>query len=243
MKTQKPADADKGQFPHGRAVRLGLIAVLAILVLALTLLPRKAPGCDAYTPSGGLLIAHAGGGLPDAIYPNNRAAIDLAVEHGFDLIELDFSEKQGELTIWHEGYPPSDMTVADLGIWLKKNPRIRIVADIKTNVMSGLAHIKRDAPGMEHRFIPEIHEVSQFQDVEQLGFPDQILATYWYPSDDTSWASEADKLPLFGVALPVGRKDQATLTRHLPILHTVNKSMLGYGLYTDCMVPLEFAVE
>ncbi len=207
------------------------------MILALVIGGRVKEGCKAYIQSDGLLIAHAGGGLPNAKYANSREAIDLAVKHGFDLIELDFFEKDGNLLIWHEGYPVSDMSTSELGTWLKDHPDVRIITDIKTQVLSGLAHIKADAPGMEDRFIPEIHTPSQFSAVERMGFQDQILATYWYESDNVSWADEANNLPLFAIALPMNRRKQAALTHHDVLLHTVNKPMAGYGLYTDCLIP------
>ena len=192
-------------------------------------------GCQDYVPVKASLVAHAGGGLPEQTYANNRKAIDLAVKHGFRLIELDFMMKFGRLTIGHDGVPESDMTPEALMEWLDLHPDATIVTDFKTDNIAGLTSLAKIAGPRLNRFVPQIYSPEQFSSVVALGFPPPILTIYNLP--DTGWHDAANALPLRAVTIPYERRHLSRGIRHPIFLHTVNRPMEGFGLYTDCLVP------
>jgi glycerophosphoryl diester phosphodiesterase len=83
--------------------------LLAFLVLAGIVLAAGAAMHDDVraeyrpAPPGLLLIAHAGGGLPQGTYTNAREAFDLAHANGFRLFEADFARTQdGAVVLIHD---------------------------------------------------------------------------------------------------------------------------------------------
>lgn len=194
-------------------------------------------GCRAYTPASGQLVAHAGGGLPDATYANNRAAMDLAARHGFTLIELDFMVRDGRLTLGHDGHPESTLSLDGLLDWLDRHPGVSIVTDFKTDNIGGLAELKKLAGARIDRFIPQIYAPEEFAPVSAMGYPAPILTVYRLP--DTGWQDAANALPIRALTIHHARRDLARSIRHPVFLHTVNDPIPGYGLYTDCLIPTE----
>lgn len=193
---------------------------------------QLAEGCEVYIPVDQPLIAHAGGGLSDRFYANNREAIDLAVSHGFELIELDFLVRDGQLLIGHDDRRISDVTLADLRDWLASNPQVSIVTDVK----SGNSHLPSLAAALgKERLIPQIYHPSEFAEVRSLGFERVIFTAYRMGRDD--WQDEVNALDLLAVTVPEERKHLAEDVRHPVYLHTVNQPLPGYGLYTDCLIP------
>ena len=219
--------------------RTRLLVLSSALVLALganfALTKAKEPGCRAYVPSGSLLVAHAGGGLPDKTYANDLEALNLAAKHGFQLIELDFMERDGRLTIGHDGMPESTLKLDGLIAWMDRHPQVSIVTDVKTDNVSGLALLKQAAGPRINRFIPQIYHPDEYAPVTALGYPAPILTVY--RMGDEGWQQKANDLPLRAVTMPVARKYLASQVRHPVFLHTVNQPMDGFGLYTDCLVP------
>ncbi|MCB2078810.1 MAG: hypothetical protein KDE55_14070 [Novosphingobium sp.] len=193
-------------------------------------------GCPVYIPADVPLIAHAGGGLPDKTYANNRAALDLAAKHGFTMIEIDFMDIDGRLAIGHDGMPESSLTIDALLQWLDAHPGVSVVTDFKTDNLEGLAMLKRLAGERITRFIPQIYHPDQFEPVTALGYPAPIFTAYRWGDD--SWIDWANRLPLRAVTMPKDRKHLAPRIEHRVFLHTVNEPMEGgFGLYTDCLVP------
>ncbi len=222
-------------------LRGGLAA--AVLGFSGVLLANNWPekqGCDAYTPSSGTLVAHAGGGLTEAFYTNSRSALDQSAQYGFELIEIDFRQREdGRLALWHEGHPESDMRLEDLVIWLQDHPSIRIITDIKTDNLAGLQQIRTAAGELQDRFIVQIYDPSQYDAVRLLGFEDMILTIYLMSEHDTSWVAPANALDLMAVTMPADRRELAQAVDHFVFLHTVNEPLDGFGLYTDCLIPAD----
>lgn len=215
------------------ALSVSCAALIAVIIFSLA--QRDDDGCRAYTPVASPLIAHAGGGLPDRTYANSLDAINLAVKHGHTLLELDFLVKGGRLLIGHDAHRISDLTVAELMAWLDRNPSVSIVTDFKTSNLSGLRLLKQSAGDRLRRFIPQIYEPRQFQPTVALGYPAPILTVYRL--GDEGWQDEANALPLRAVTMPVERAYLAREIRHPVFLHTVNRPIKGFGLYTDCLIP------
>lgn len=211
---------------------------LAVAVLGLGAygFSRSEPRCSAYIPSSETLVAHAGGGLPSGTYTNSREAIDLAVRHGFKLIEIDFLERNGQLLIGHDEERISALTVAELVDWLGAHPDVVIVTDFKTDNLRGLAMLKQAAGPRIDRFLPQIYHPSEFAPTAALGYRPPILTIYRLPPK-VQWREAANRLPLYAVTMPDERREEAVGVRHKVFLHTVNEPIKGFGLYTDCLIP------
>lgn len=222
---------------RSRAWRIGALSAALALSLAFAMRPSAAErGCSAYVPARGVLVAHAGGGLPDRSYANNRAALDLAASHGFTLFELDFMERGGTLVLGHEDRLLSQTSVADLMAWLDAHPGTFIVTDFKTDNVSGLAKLKQLAGNRLPRFIPQIYTPDEYAPVVAMGYPAPILTIYRI--GDTGWQQAANALPLRAVTMPYARRELARGLNKPVFLHTVNEPVAGdFGLYTDCLVP------
>lgn len=216
-------------------ILIAIIAVCTVALAALTVSRRPTQGCSRYTPADGPLMAHAGGGLPSRFYANNRAALDLAARHGFKFIELDFMERDGRFIIGHDGMPESDMTPADLMLWMDAHPRISIVTDFKTDNLNGLARLRAIAGPRVDRLIPQIYSPAEYSAVRRLGYGAPILTVYRIGDD--GWQEAANALPLRAVTIPYERRHLSKGVKHPVFLHTVNKPVAGYGLYTDCLIP------
>lgn len=216
-----------------------IAAVFAGALAALTIGRRAPQGCSAYVPTDGPLVAHAGGGLPNRFYANNRAALDLAARHGFKFIELDFMERDGRFIIGHDGMQESDMTPADLMHWIDAHPGISIVTDVKTDNLDGLAKLRAIAGPRVGRLIPQIYSPTEYSAVRRLGYGAPILTVYRI--GDGGWQDAANALPLRAVTIPYERRHLARGLKHPVFLHTVNTPVAGFGLYTDCLVPKDAA--
>jgi len=197
----------------------------------------KHKGCERFIPSQADLVAHAGGGTPEATYRNDEPAMNLAASHGFELIELDFMAEGDRLAMRHNGLPESSLTIERLMQWLDAHPQVRIVTDVKTDNVEGLTLLKAAAGNRLERFIPQIYRPEELEPVTALAYPDPILTVYRMDRTTTDWVEEANRLPLRAVTMPFAEREVAKLVDHPVYLHTVNESIEGYGLYTDCLIP------
>jgi glycerophosphoryl diester phosphodiesterase len=218
-----------------RRIRIGVLAAALFSLGGMAYL-RANPSCQTYVPSNATLVAHAGGGLPDGTYTNSREAIDLAARHSFELIEIDFLERDGRLLIGHDEGRLSRLTVAELLAWLEAHPAISIVTDIKTDNLRGLALLKQAAGVRIDRFLPQIYHPAQYGPVAAMGYRSPILTIYRLPAE-VEWRDAANRLPLYAVTMPYDRREAAQGVQHKVFLHTVNEPIEGFGLYTDCLIP------
>ncbi|MEZ5952753.1 MAG: glycerophosphodiester phosphodiesterase family protein [Hyphomonas sp.] len=80
-----------------------LAAMVAGALGAYLFWPVPRTAADFHPLSGAILIAHAGGGLPEGTYSNSREAFDRSGEAGFQLIEADFNwTRDGGLVLIHD---------------------------------------------------------------------------------------------------------------------------------------------
>jgi hypothetical protein len=193
---------------------------------------KRAAGCRAYIAANQPLIAHAGGGLPDRIYANNITALDLAARHHFKVVELDFQLVAGQIRLGHDSL--SETTFGQLLTWLRAHPDLTVITDAKTANVPTLTELVREAGPMKARFRPQIYSPREFKAVYMLGMLKPVLTVYRIGN---GWQSAANALDVAFVTVPEQRKDEARGVRHPIYLHTVNRPMPGYGLYTDCLVP------
>ncbi len=186
-----------------RRAALGAVSLLALNVGA---------HADRLVPP--TLVAHAGGAVGEHTYTNSREALVAAAEHGFHLIELDFSfTRDGHLVLLHdwgktpeqifEGALPdgpmslaefraagsrlglTHMSLDDLGAWLETHPEIDIVTDFKTDSIRGLEHIVATLPRLQARFVPQIYALDEHEQIADLGF-DRIIFTLYVTRGATS---------------------------------------------------------
>ena len=212
-----------------------LIAAIGVIGYFLIDQPKEFERCERYQPVSQPLIAHAGGGLPTAIYTNRLEAMELAEKHGFKLIELDFWRTDKGIALGHDPDKLSPTTFDQLLDFLRRNPDISIVTDFKTDNVYGLRRIAELAGPMRTRFVPQLYDLKEYQPVLAMGFPLPILTAY--RKLNVTWIFEANKVSLRAVTMPYNQRFLAGLSDHPVYLNTVNEPLPGYGLYTDCLIP------
>lgn len=217
--------------------KIALLSVALILATGASQYIRasRRDGCKTYVPAPGLLVAHAGGGLPNRTYANDLDALNLAAHHRFTLVELDFTQRDGRLVIGHDAMSESSLTVARLMTWLDSHPEVSVITDMKMDNVQGLTMLRKIAGRRLGRFIPQIYRTEEFAPVEALGYSSPILTIYRL--GDEGWEAQANALPLRAVTMPVERMYLAKRMKHPVFLHTVDKPMPGFGLYTNCLIP------
>ena len=218
-------------------IAFNVLLVAAIGLIGFTLLdqPADVERCERYQPVNQPLIAHAGGGLPTAVYTNRLEAMELAAKHGFRLIELDFWRTRKGIALGHNPDALSATTVDQLLDFLRRHPQISIVTDFKTNNVLGLRRVAELAGPMRSRFVPQIYDVDEYRPVRAMGYPPPIFTAYRILN--IGWAFKVNKLPVRAVTMPYNQRYLARLVDHPVYLNTLNTPMPGYGLYTDCLIP------
>lgn len=197
--------------------------------------PPEVERCEQYQRVEQPLIAHAGGGLPDAAYTNSLEAIEMAAAHGFRLIELDFRRTRKGVAFGHDTKRLSRLTLDELLAFLRRHPDILIVTDFKTDNVAGLRLLSELAGAQRKRFVPQIYRFEELQPVADMGYPRPILSVYRRPN--FGWPFRANAMPVRAVTMPYRLRYLARLIDHPVYLHTVNSPAPGYGLYTDCLIP------
>lgn len=180
------------------------------MVAAVCSLPRR---------SGRTACGTCGGGYPSGIYANDEASLDAAKANGFKLIELDFAQEGDTLVLQHDLSKPVAMSLDDLIRWLDRNPGPKIITDIKSDNLAGLAILKAAAGDHLERFIPQIYSLDEYTPVIAMGFQAPIFTVYRIrPGEEP--VAEANKLPLRAVTMPAERYQLADRVTHPVYLHT-----------------------
>lgn len=219
--------------------RASLYAALALGVGGFAYFTTGAPPdierCERFVPVDQPLIAHAGGGLPNAAYTNGLEALELAATHGFRLIELDFRRTADGVAFGHDPARLSQLTFNELMAFLRRNPDVLIVTDFKTDNLVGLRRLADLAGPERGRFVPQIYRFDELRPVTDMGYPQPILSVYREP--DFGWPFRANSVQVRAVTMPYRLRYLAGLIDHPVYLHTVNHAVPGFGLYTDCLIP------
>lgn len=125
--------------------------------------------------------------------------------------------------------------------WLQTNPG-RIVTDFKADNLAGLAMIARQAGSLQHRFIPQIYDMAEYEAVRELGYDDIILTTYRL-SPDPGTFGQIDALDLYAVTVPKNAVAEAAgvVSDNRLFTHTINTpvTLPAVGYYTDCLIPAQ----
>ena len=224
------------QMTHWRIAACGAVAAAAALFYILFLGNPPVPErCDHFRPVDQPLIAHAGGGMPNAIYTNSMAAMEIAAAHGFHMIELDLWRTHKGIAVGHNPQHLSSMTFDQLLDFLRRNPNISIVTDFKSNNVLGLQRVAELAGPMRSRFIPQIYSLDELGPVTAMGFPPPIFTAYRMLGLD--WLPRVNSAQVRAVTMPYRHRLLARFIDHPVFLNTVNEPIPGYGLYTDCLIP------
>ena len=262
----------------GRAVSLGLSRDDFLALLRGERLGIPAAVAPAVGRPG--LMAHAGGAVQGMDYTNSLDALEANFAAGHRLFELDFEwTADGKLVCIHDWreihdrlFPDADrrptsasfasrrmreglrpMTLGRLKQWLESHPDARIITDIKSRNLQGLAVLAGSLD--KQRIIPQIYDFPEYEEVRRLGYDHVILTLYLLRAEDASVLGFAESHPLFAVTMPAKKAKKSGLPRALekagvPVcIHTVNdatevKMFQEMGIscfYTDFILPTEKA--
>jgi hypothetical protein len=210
---------------------------------------KHAPGCSFYRPvTGRMLIAHAGGGMPDRMYPNSISALDRSYAAGLRVFEMDFH--QLPFGLMRAGHDPSDVIdpreawLSQVLGWLRRHPDARLIVDMKTDNVSGLKLIAAEAPDLRQRIIPLVYAESEYDAVRAVGLSLPIYALFH--GADASWLAFANSHDFAAVALPAELIDQIAKVRAPVIVYTYDMMVKAPGapaVVTNCMVPAKGSAQ
>lgn len=242
------ADATKEKPARPSPLRaLGLAALVVLLGgwVARGVATNHAPGCPAYHEvSDRFLIAHAGGGLPDRMYPNSIAALDRSYANGLRSFEMDFHQLPfGVIRAGHDTsdlFDPRGAWLSDVLDWMRRHPDARLVVDMKTDNVEGLKRIAAAAtePALRQRIVPYVYHKEQYDAVRKLGFYSPIYAQF--QGEDRDWLAYANSREFSAVALSPQRLSTSPDLRHPIIVFTYDslENTAGAGaIITNCMIP------
>lgn len=209
---------------------------------------------------------------------NSKEGLEQCIDAGCEVVELDFSfTSDGELACIHNwareyssaitnGVPLTldeflgseiyanftPMWLGDVAEYLRAVPGLYIVLDIKDELIPALEKIAETCPDLKNRFIVQIYDKSQYDDVRELGFEYVVFTLYrlgW--AEKTDWKKLgrfAKNHPLIGYTFSHELCEEAVgyldgmLTIGVPLyVHTVNgeEAQQRYfdmgisGIYTD----------
>jgi glycerophosphoryl diester phosphodiesterase len=224
------------------------------------------------------LIAHAGGGIDGHTYTNSREALDTAAANGFGLVEVDFAfTRDGHLVLTHEwadvtrlydaggAEPPltlaqfktakprvglHQMTVPDLGVWMRAHPSVDVMTDFKRDAVRGLEILKRELPDLQPRFVVQMYGFGDEKPMGALGYHRRILTLYRSKLSNGALRRWLPKHRVDAVAFPLRRLKSGILGVLKPAdvfiyAHTVNdaeemetlRAKGVDGFYTDWLTP------
>lgn len=223
------------------------------------------------------LVAHAGGAVYGFRYTNSLEAFDNAYASGFKYIEADISlTEDGGIALIHDwdamarrmlfspgrrtseeflsGDTFADLTLMDadmLADWLRRHKDCRIITDCKDDNTAVIARLFSDMPELRDRFIVQIYNTDEYDEIKALGAGDIILTLYRMPDIDADALIEFHRShPLWALTINVTRLspellDSLTGAGIKVYAHTVNDlsefeewHSLGLsGIYTDYFSP------
>ena len=152
------------------------------------------------------MIAHGGGTVEGFDTSSSVDAVNMAINNGFKLIELDMefsadnkiimlhdwdrtvitylgrkfdiklTEKQFNNQLICGKFEP--LTFEKLTKILDSNPQVRIVTDTKGDNIKLLTTIAEKYPAYISRMVPQIYDYSEFETVSSLGYSDIIFTLY-----------------------------------------------------------------
>lgn len=245
----------------------------------LTRCPDTSPGGfqearDKAIPLG--KVAHAGGGIRGIPYTNSREALDTSHALGFRTFEVDLNfTRDDSVVLMHDWRDdawmldlepgPADwgsfrrarmvrgltqMSLADLDLWVRAHPEAWIIADAKDRDPEILRRIWNHHPFLASRLLPQIRRLRDYRETWSMGYRRIILTLYAERYSDRIVGRFAAGCPLLAVTMPVerarnGLPERLALIDVPALAHTVNdpsvaKDLEGrgvLGIYTDWLAP------
>jgi glycerophosphoryl diester phosphodiesterase len=228
-----------------------------------------------------LRVAHAGGGYREQAYTNSYEALNRSTRAGFEYIELDFAyTRDGHLVCihdWQESFTRAfgfaadtvptlaefeslvasrakleNCTLTGLARWMRENPSVTIITDVKERNVAALTAIAKHLPDAAARVIPQIYQPENFTAVKALGFESMIWTLYRFRGGTPEVLDHIREFePPFAITMDKGRASSqlpsklAQLGTH-SYVHTVNdpeeasRFLIEHGLaeiYTDFLDP------
>ncbi len=257
-----------------------ILSTISILIISqIPFLPTRCAAYETENQKMPAFVAHAGGGVYGLTYTNSLEALNYNYNKGFRFFEVDLEWTQDkELVLMHDwnsdrlkrlfsakpkvyslsefkglkmAHKLTQMSLDDLIKWLRQHPDVYIITDIKSNNIKGLNKIGRSYPVFLDRFIPQIYNFREYEEVKSLGFKNVILTLYasnyndaeviqflaqhrvcaltmWYDRASNNFISELKKLKIF---IYVHIVSDTALQIQL-------KALGVDGFYTDFLKPL-----
>lgn len=147
-------------------------------------------------------------------------------------------------------YGLTQLDLAGLMSWVRSDPDVRIVTDIKDDNIVGLRLIASEFPDLLDNIIPQIYQLSEYEAVSKLGFTSIIFTSYRSAATPQEIAAFDLANELYAVTVPYERLTSENLeifeNLRAPLwTHTINDpaqaerlSGLGIdGFYTDYLMP------
>ena len=227
--------------------------------------------------AGRLRGTDSGGTERDYDGSNSREGLEQCAAAGARAVELDFNfTSDGQLACIHDWYPQyaeeietgvpptleeflsyriygnfTSMWIGDVADWLRENPGVYVVTDIKDDNIAGCRAVAEYCPELKNRFIVQIYRAQEYEPVRELGFDYVVYTLYaldWNTKTDWRALGEfAKSHPLVGFTFSyelcsVEGYVEGMLSTGVPLyVHTVNEGEETYfamgfsGIYTDCV--------
>ena len=219
-----------------------------------------------------MYIAHGGGEILDLTVSNTYEAIMNSLEKEYLLIEIDFLKtRDHKYVLGHDysyiskyfdmpygsftlerfknatsKYAITQMDLDDLIYLMETNPNFKVITDTKDDNIELLTYISNVYPDYINRFIPQIFDMDNYDQVKSLGYNHIIYSLYKIYKTDWQVVEFAKSHKLFGVTFAESRANTyiASELNKLGIrsyVHTINEFQrvkilrdLGiFGFYTD----------
>lgn len=177
----------------------------AATLAAMCIMCTTAFAHDAYIDKNMDYVVHAGGEVDGVSGTNSMDALKNSFLYGYRFIELDFNfTSDGKLVCIHDwdldycntnkkvGQAMSydefvnakfdskytTVTADSLAKWLNGKPNTYIITDIKESNIEGLKYISENYGWLCDKFIPQIYNEEQYDQVKKLGFNNIIYTLY-----------------------------------------------------------------
>ena len=97
----------------------------------------------------------------------------------------------------------TQMSLNDLIIWMKKNPDVKIITDIKQDNVTNLKVIYDQAGPLARNIIPQIFAPEEYESVKAIGYTDIIYSNYMTKLENQALVSLMAERDLFALTVPI----------------------------------------
>lgn len=178
---------------------------------------------------------------------NSREDLDRAYKNGFKMIELDLSWNKDKEKVEIKN---SNMDVNDLINWIEGHEDSYIVINVEENEKVALRHMKETYPDIVDRFIPQIHDMSNYSAAFVKGFDNILLNLNIKEYKDEEILDFINRCEILGVVidkdrgkgeLPKKLEKEGLLTYVYDINNENDRKTFkennAYGIFTKKLIP------